>query len=208
MAMQGFQNSVSQDDDVNDFPTPPWATRAFIEHIMPDDLSELTVWEPACNRGHMVSPLQEYFGTVIASDKHDYGAGYPQIDFLEGPTPMDHGMKVDWIITNPPFKYSKEFVLRALSMDVEGVAMFVRGAWIEGGRRYNQVLKPHPPAIYAPFVERVRIVRGRIEPGSTQMPYAWLMWTKHTGATKLLWIPPCKEKMEREDDYPNIPTDT
>ena len=50
-------------DSLDDFPTPPWATRALLEHVIPDkDLAGRSVWEPACGAGHMAKVLKEYFG--------------------------------------------------------------------------------------------------------------------------------------------------
>ena len=65
-----MQQRSEPHDSLDDFPTPPWATRALCEFLSHDygDLSQMTVREPAANRGHMVEPLQEYFGTVVASD--------------------------------------------------------------------------------------------------------------------------------------------
>jgi len=64
---------VEQADSLDDFPTPPWATRAFISHYFDDDLGETSVWEPACGRGHMAQVLSEFFSTVRGSDVFDYG---------------------------------------------------------------------------------------------------------------------------------------
>ena len=204
---QGYQNRRSGKDSNEDFPTPPWATRAFLAHIMPDDLSEVTVWEPAANRGHMSKVLAEYCGTVISSDKIDYGVGFPVIDFLDGPAPTDYGMTVDWIITNPPFNKAEEFVGRALEVADDGVAILVRASWMEGIGRYNRLFSARPPSIIAPYVERVPIVEGRLDPeAGTQMPYAWFVWEKDTPANRsprLLWIPPCRKDYERETDYAN-----
>jgi type I restriction-modification system DNA methylase subunit len=64
-------------DSVDDFPTPPWATRALIEHVLDDkaSLSELVCLEPACGAGHMANVLSEYFGEVRCADIHAYGYG-------------------------------------------------------------------------------------------------------------------------------------
>jgi hypothetical protein len=64
-------------DNLDDFPTPPWATRALCEYLtrMGLELGFMSVWEPACGRGHMARPFTEYFGTVHASDIHPYGHG-------------------------------------------------------------------------------------------------------------------------------------
>ena len=54
----------------------------------------------------MARPLAEYFGTVHASDAYDYGYG-PVRDFLTHPYEKN---SVDWVITNPPFRHSEQFV--------------------------------------------------------------------------------------------------
>jgi hypothetical protein len=64
-------------DSLDDFPTPPWATRALMTHVLQDfDAERRLAWDPAANRGHMVRPLREFFVVVYASDVHDYGAGF------------------------------------------------------------------------------------------------------------------------------------
>ncbi len=59
-------------DSPDDFPTSPWATRAFMEHVLVDEgaFDELTCLEPACGSGHMAMALKEYFGTVKSSDAY------------------------------------------------------------------------------------------------------------------------------------------
>jgi hypothetical protein len=46
---------VEPDDSLGYFPTPPWATRALMERVLPTlDICELgATWEPACGEGHM-----------------------------------------------------------------------------------------------------------------------------------------------------------
>lgn len=211
--MEAYQNRKSPKDGIEDFPTPPWATRAFCEHILdlpsPDQARvsvPTSVWEPAANRGYMARPLGEYFETVIASDIEDYGVGYPVIDFLNGPKPSDFGMEVDWIITNPPFNVALDFALRALEpgMSKRGVALFVRSAWIEGVDRYEKLFSVHPPTMIAQYVGRVPIVRGRVdEKAATAMPYSWFVWDHHVDVTDPIvrWIPHCRKDMEKESDY-------
>ena len=96
-----MQRRVEAHDSLDDFPTPPWATRAVCEwlHQNVGDLDDKSVREPAANRGFMVRPLREYFRTVEASDVHDYGAGFPVADYLFGPDQA----QVDWTFCNPPF---------------------------------------------------------------------------------------------------------
>jgi len=206
--MDGFQNRSGPRDGPDDFPTPKWATRAFMAHCMPDDLSELTVWEPAANRGYMSSTLAEFCGNVIASDLHDYGVGFPVIDFLDGPTPMEYGAEVSAIITNPPFNKAVEFFNRWKSLEsVDCLAMLLRLSWMEGVNRYNGVFNGHAPAYICPYAERVPIVKERVDQKAvTQMPYAWFVWDRDKDKyqrTRVKWIPPCRKDFEKEGDYPN-----
>jgi hypothetical protein len=48
-------------DSLDDFPTPPWATRALIEHVLDDktSLSKMVCLEPACGVGHMAKVLSD-----------------------------------------------------------------------------------------------------------------------------------------------------
>src|SRR5829696_5925633 len=73
-------------DSPDDFPTPPWATRGLVEHVLSDKsaLATLTCLEPACGEGHMSKVLEEYFGEVRSSDAYDYGYA-PIRDFLTYP---------------------------------------------------------------------------------------------------------------------------
>ena len=50
-------------NSLDDFPTPPWATRALVEHVIvsKNSLREMTCLEPACGRGHMSVALAPYF---------------------------------------------------------------------------------------------------------------------------------------------------
>jgi type I restriction-modification system DNA methylase subunit len=99
-------------DSRDDFPTPPWATRGLIEHVLESRsaLARMSCLEPACGIGHMAKVLKEYFGEVYCSDAYDYGFGEAR-DFLTLPFEIN---AVDWIITNPPFRLAEDFVLRAL----------------------------------------------------------------------------------------------
>ena len=192
------------DDSLDYFPTPPWATRALMQHVMP--AAGLAgrrfgiAWEPACGEGHIAEVLAEYSDTVIATDIFDYGYGQAPVDFL-GELPAD--MVADWIVTNPPFDEKAEaFVLRALEVAREGVAMFFRLQWIPTVGRYNRIFGPTPPTLVAFFSERVPLVKGRWDPdASTATDYVWLVWRKGEAPRAPFWIPPgCRESLTEADD--------
>lgn len=189
-------------DSLDDFPTPPWAVRALCQHVLWKSPNQKTFdcWEPACNRGYMSNVLKEYFEKVYSTDVHDYGYGEVQ-DFL---APKGTRANVAWIITNPPFKHAGEFIKEARRHARRGVAMLVRTSALEGAKRYNEIYKINPPSTVAQFVERVPMVKGRIDKGaSTATSYCWLVWdmlNKPT-QTELVWIPPCRKMLEKETDY-------
>ena len=185
----------------DDFPTPPWATRALLEHVLDDQsaLRALTCLEPACGVGHMAKVLAEYFAEVLYADAFEYGYG-PVRDFLTYPYETN---AVDWVITNPPFRLAEEFVLRALKVARKGVAILARTVFLESVGRYRQIFLETPPTKFAQFVERVPMVRGRLDiKATTATGYAWLVWEKDAASSsRLMWVPPCRRRLERPTDY-------
>ncbi len=213
-----MQRRVEPHDSLDDFPTPPWATRALFKHVLTENewdevlppeqrFAGMTCWEPACNRGYMARPLQEYFGRVYRTDVHDYSAEYNDqegvCDFLMlGCEPLIIQEKgFDWVITNPPFRLAEQFALQALSEARVGVALFVRSAFLEGSGRHRRLFSEHPPAIVAQFCERVPLLKGRYDPkGSTATAYCWLVWIRGKEGTRFVWIPKCRKELERPTD--------
>ncbi len=188
-------------DSLDYFPTPPWATRALIEHVVKagGELRQQTCLEPACGAGHMAKVLAEYFGEVKSSDIEDYKYGEVK-DFLNHPIAAG---SVDWVITNPPFRLAEEFVLRSLKLARKGVAMLTRTVFIESVGRHERLFLKYPPAKFAQFTERVPMVKGRLDrKASTATGYGWLVWENgHSGQTQLVWIPRCRKALELEGDY-------
>jgi hypothetical protein len=187
----------------DDFPTPPWATRALIEYVLEKkkSLEDMTCMEPACGAGHMSKVLKEYFKEVYSYDAYDYGYGSIR-DFLAYPLEIN---AVDWVITNPPFRLGEEFITRALSVARCGVAILARTVFIESVGRYERIFRDNPPTKFAQFTERVPMIRGRLDrKATTATGYAWLVWEKgRSGETpRLMWVPPCRKQLERSSDYP------
>lgn len=209
-------------DALDDFPTPMWATRALC-HWLQDlghQLETSTVREPCANRGYMVKPLQEFFGTVEAADVHDYGAGFEVKDYLFGFLPAP----VDWTAMNPPFRLAEQFIVRAAQTSSAGLAVFVRSAFLEGAQRHSGLFSENPPTAILQFTERVVIHKGVMRQkgekyidakgversASSATAYCWLVW--ETGAklpttpptSEFHWIPPCEKRLERQSDYETL----
>ena len=188
-------------DSLDFFPTPPWATRALLSHVLgltSDEFLSSSAWDPCCGEGHMIGPLAEYFWEAHGSDVFDYGKGFAVADFLD-----DRSRRADWIITNPPFKIAEQIALCALDLADVGVAMLVRSVWLEGTGRYERLFRTRPPSVVAQFCERVPMTKGRWDPAaSTATSYAWVVWRAGPPAAPIFtWIPPgCRKGMTRPDD--------
>lgn len=227
MAMGNGQNTSSAviqqrseaSDSLDDFPTPPFATRAICEFLqsLGFDLGMSDCREPCANRGHMVAPLREYFGHVMASDVFDYGYGFRVEDYLFGHDA--HWDRTDWTFMNPPFRLAQEFIDRAIRLSRVGVAVICRSAFCEGQDRYDELFGPNPPSYELQFAERVVMLKGRLvrantidpfaeKPGtkaSTATSYSVLIWLKADRGnvdTRKRWIAPCRLRLERPGDYP------
>jgi len=151
------------DDSLDYFPTPPWATRALLEEVLPhlgvdaneDHLGLGAVWDPACGEGHITGVLEEYPCQPIGSDIFDYSADghmppswWKTLDFLASAS--GEGTPVaDWIITNPPFdEKATAFVKRAFEHSpAGGIAMFFRLQWLETIERYELIFRDNPPTL-------------------------------------------------------------
>lgn len=196
-----MQRRVEPHDSFEDFPTPPWATRALCRWLFDNQpTNHLTFRDPCANRGYMVRPLQEYTPHVDAMDIFDYGMGFPVQDYLfPGTIP-----EVDWTFMNPPFRLAEQFIARALDTSRKGIAVLVRSAFLEGVGRYNSLYRFTPPHHILQFTERVVMHKGRVtKDGSTATSYCWLVWEldRDPGQTNMHWTGICRKQLEREGDY-------
>ncbi len=194
------QRTVGKDGR-DDFPTPPWATRALVHHVISDTWQNYTCLEPACGAGHMARALAPYFKKVAASDVYDYGYAGAVGDFLNNQW-KDNAH--DWVITNPPFKLAEEFVVEGLRVGTVGVAVLVRTVFLESGGRYERLFRDRPPSVFAQVVERVPMVQGPLdEEAGTATSYGWMVWykTANRRQSRLAWIPPCRRELEKDGDY-------
>ena len=189
-------------DDINDYPTPIWGTRALMEKVLYKvDAKRMTCLEPACNRGYMVRGLSEYFGAVVAFDKYDYGNN-TVLDFLT--VNKEDLPPIDFCITNPPFSLAQQFIEKGLQIANKGVAMLVRTSFLEGTKRFKTLYLKHPPAMIAQFTERLPMVQGTMSKKSvTATSYCWLVFTKEPKGSfpMFVWIEPCRKQLEKEGDY-------
>lgn len=191
-------------DGHDDFPTPPWATRALLHYVLPTGDVKGTVWEPAAGREYMSRTLREKFPQVVSSDIIKYHQRALVLDFLV--SPLGKNIPIDWVITNPPYKLAELFFHQARRIAHKGVALLVRLNWLQNGGRYERIFKPHPPAVVAQFAGRIPAAQGRVIHGPAgYFQHCWVVWYVDYGPsyeTRHFWIPPeAQKKLERDEDY-------
>lgn len=191
------------DDHYDDFPTPPWAVRAFLKYVAPGLRKGQTVLEPACGRGHMGVAFREAGLKVLEYDKIRYNDQHKIADYTDGTKYPRH----DYVVTNPPYALANQFSLRALQEAEKGVGMLLRTIWMESVTRHNSLFLPTPPTTVACFSRRMQAARGKlVRGGGAMMSHCWFWWDKQNparpGATRLIWIPPDAQKLlDKDSDY-------
>src|SRR5699024_10360390 len=86
------------------YATPPKTTQALLDVLR----LKGSFLEPACGEGHISEVLKENYpdSEIISTDLIDRGYGVGGVDFLE----KEYDRTFDNVLTNPPFKYMREFV--------------------------------------------------------------------------------------------------
>ena len=80
-----------------------------IHYLLKYETFNKNIWECACGEGNLSKALEEQGYNVFSTDLIDRGYQDQVLDFLESDILFDGD-----IITNPPFKYTTEFVTKAL----------------------------------------------------------------------------------------------
>ncbi len=146
-----------------------------IELLLEQEAFSRNVWEPACGEGHISKVLEEKGYNVRSSDLIDRGYGTGEIDFLNQTSIFDGD-----IITNPPYKYAKEFVEKALALVPPGnkVAMFLKLTFLEGKVR-RELFRNNPPMVIYVSSDRLRCGKnGVFEGPRSAVAYAWFIWRR------------------------------
>ena len=167
-----------------------------VDKLLTVEQPHRTVWECACGGGHLSERLTARGYAVYSTDIKD--RGYDQmnrvVDFLAQKTKPFSGAYD--ILTNPPYKYAKEFVQKALDLLPDGCRcfMFLKLTFLEGKARYTELFKKYPPCRIHVFSKRILCAKngdfGKVqENGGSAVAYAWFVWEKgFQGKTTIGWI--------------------
>lgn len=170
------------------YATDPHALSIFLDKIKEDRIElHHDIWEPACGEGHLSEVLKQAGYNVISTDLVDRGYGYGGYDFLK----LNLKVKLD-ILTNPPYRYAKEFVEKAIDCQEEGyyTIMFLKIQFLEGQSRYDLFKKYPPKYVYVNTSRQKCSMNGEFEKyKATAVCYCWYIWQKgYKGETIIRWI--------------------
>lgn len=161
------------------YETPEWVTHALVNgHVR----RVSHVWEPACGSGKMVRALGVLDSTVTGTD---IVLGY---DFLRANFTPDG---CDSIITNPPYEFATEFIVKALSLMLVPrglVAMLLRTDFDHAKTR--AYLFADCPQFAKKVVLTKRIKWFEESKGQPSFNHAWFIWDwRHEGRPTMAYAP-------------------
>ena len=185
----GASNHSEKDRETNDYyATDPHALEIFLNKLQEDGVElHNDIWECACGEGHLSEVLKNRGYQVYSTDLVARGYEEQQIDFLKY-----EGEDVSFdILTNPPYKFAKEFVEKALEIQENGyyTIMFLKIQFLEGQAR-KEMFKKYPPKFVWVFSERQKCLKNDKDTGgSSAVCYCWFIWQKGFNGKPLIdWL--------------------
>lgn len=148
------------------------------------------VLEPACGEGHMAEVISKY-NTCYCGDILEPVRDVP--NFIPGDFLLNEDIVADNIITNPPFKFKDQFILKAKKVAKKKIAILTKLDLLHGFDRYIKLWRDRefPFKTCAVFVRRPFL--GQSEPDEKyktgMFTYAWFIWEKgYRFAPHIQWI--------------------
>ena len=182
----GASNHAKHDRQLEDY----YATHpSVIKPLFEREEFNLEIWECACGEGHLSEAMKEE-KEVYSSDIVNRGYGDDFFDFLK--CTQEHDSWHGDIITNPPYKFAREFIEKAIELVKVGskVAMFLKLQFLEGQGR-KKFFGKYPPKIIYVFSKRQSCaMNGQFEKYRVSaVAYAWFVWEKgFNGDPIVRWI--------------------
>ena len=186
----GASNHTEVEREKDDYyATDPIAGRLLLEL---EDFNDIL--EPSCGEGHLSKEFLVKGKSVHSSDLIDRHYGEVK-NFFE---------YTEWngdIITNPPYKFAKEFIEHSLSIIPTGrkVAMFLKTTFTETKGRKQFFINNPPKTIYVSSTRIPCYLNGKrfilnkktnkMVKVASAVAYSWFVWHKgFTGTTEMKWF--------------------
>lgn len=188
--MLGASNHSEKERENNDYyATDPKALEIFLNKLKEDGIKlHNYIWECACGEGHLSKVLEKHGHKVWSTDLIDRGYGKGNTDFLKS-------IPNEWvgdILTNPPYKYARQFVEKAMEVTRNScyTIMFLKIQFLEGQARKEMFKKYPPKYVYVNSERQLCAMNGEFDKyKATALCYCWFVWEKgFTGEPTIRWI--------------------
>lgn len=186
----GASNHTDSEREINDYyATDPKALEIFLDKLSQDKIClHKNIWEPACGEGYLSKILKQRGYDVYSTDLINRGFNDDTFDFFDI---KDANYYCD-ILTNPPYKYAKEFVEKALEIQADGyyTIMFLKIQFLEGQGRRSLFEKYPPKYVYVNSARQICYINGDMSKKmSSASCYCWFIWQKgFKGEPIIRWI--------------------
>ena len=173
--------------DTDFYPTPASVTQVILDWLkLP---TGTTIWECASGEGHMAEVMREYGYYVESSDLYHTG-----LDFRMAGLPN----AVDWIITNPPFIVSEDFIHHAHALQPRGGFAFLLKSQYWHAMKRNDLFYQIRPFAVLPLSFRPDFLFGK-KAGAPTMEVLWTVWKAPYDNQQTIYAPlrrpsPAKEQ--------------
>jgi len=185
----GASSHSEKDRETNDYyATDPHSLDIYLEALKRDHITlNIDIWECACGEGHLSKLLEQKGYRVKSTDLVDRGYGLGGVDFIN--------TQNTWggvILTNPPYKYAKEFVEHAIELINVGeyVIMFLKIQFLVGQERRKLFDKKELKYVYVNSKRQTCYINGDMSKKLSSVScYCWFMWQKgFKGEPIIRWI--------------------
>lgn len=172
------------EDTLDYYRTPEWAVDAILDR---EELGA-DILDPCAGDGIMGRCIaKQYKYPVVQQDIADRGCNARIINFLE-----DEGYAYDSVIMNPPFKYSEQFVRKALDQTklFGGKVLCLSRLSLLETQALLKLFTEFPPARVYVFSKRVNFFDPEGNEIQSASATCWVVWdwTIMGNPTELKWI--------------------
>ena len=172
------------------YATDPVAAKFLLEIENFD--KNIPIWECSSGEDHLANIFKEAGYSVRTSDIIPRTETTEVLDFLSN---NNNQIWNGHIITNPPYKFAKEFIEKAMDLIPDGykVCMFLKLQFMEGKAR-KQLFMKYPPKTIHVSSSRIMCAKNgdfetMIKDGGSAVAYAWYVWEKgYKGDTVIKWF--------------------
>lgn len=160
-------NKSAADRPPTDFyPTPANVTIALLKYLkIPKGA---VIWEPACGKGHMAEAMKDMGYQVVATELEDFGYGQTGKNFIGSSL-----VECDWIITNPPFSMSTDFIAQCIEHKKPFALLLKSQYW--HAKNKSKIFKGFKPQLVLPLTWRPDFL-FKAKGASPTMECLWTVW--------------------------------